>query len=88
VSKIRPGCAVVGGLGVVRFAEGVGDMVAAGYVEVRDLLCVTPPSIPEGPHAMTQLVELPPAEAGLQCRHGICLWPPTGPVVATEYPHC
>jgi hypothetical protein len=40
-------------------------MVAAGYVEVRDLLCVTPPSIPEASQAMTQLVELPPAEAGL-----------------------
>jgi quercetin dioxygenase-like cupin family protein len=40
-------------------------MLAAGNVEVTDLLCVTPPSIPEGSHAMTQLVELPPADAGL-----------------------
>jgi hypothetical protein len=32
---------------------------------VTDLLCITPPSIPEGAHAMTHLVELPPADAGL-----------------------
>jgi quercetin dioxygenase-like cupin family protein len=40
-------------------------MLAAGNVRVTDLLCVTPPSIPEGAHSMTQLVELPPADAGL-----------------------
>jgi quercetin dioxygenase-like cupin family protein len=41
-------------------------MLAAGNTRVTDLLCVTPPSIPEGAHAMTQLVELPPADAGLE----------------------
>jgi quercetin dioxygenase-like cupin family protein len=40
-------------------------MLAAGNTKVTDLLCVTPPRIPEGAHAMTQLVELPPADAGL-----------------------
>jgi quercetin dioxygenase-like cupin family protein len=40
-------------------------MLAAGNTKVTDLLCVTPPWIPEGAHAMTQLVELPPADAGL-----------------------
>jgi quercetin dioxygenase-like cupin family protein len=41
-------------------------MLAAGNIKVTDLQCVTPPPIPEGAHAMTQLVELPPADAGLQ----------------------
>jgi quercetin dioxygenase-like cupin family protein len=40
-------------------------MLAAGTVKVSDLLSVTPPSIAAGAHAMTQLVELPPADAGL-----------------------
>ncbi|MFC9556771.1 cupin domain-containing protein [Rhodococcus sp. NPDC056960] len=40
-------------------------MLAKGNVEVTDLLCATPPAIPEGSHAMTQLVELPPADPGL-----------------------
>jgi quercetin dioxygenase-like cupin family protein len=40
-------------------------MLAAGNTKVTDLLSVTPPWIPEGAHAMTQLVELPPADAGL-----------------------
>ena len=40
-------------------------MLAAGNTKVTDLLCVTPPRIPNGAHAMTQLVELPPADAGL-----------------------
>ena len=40
-------------------------MVAAGNVKVTDLLSATPPWIPEGAHAMTQLVELPPADAGV-----------------------
>ena len=40
-------------------------MLAAGNTKVTDLLCVTPPWIPEGAHAMTQLVELPPADAGV-----------------------
>lgn len=40
-------------------------MIAAGNTRITDLLCVTPPRIPEGAHAMTQLVELPPADAGL-----------------------
>ena len=40
-------------------------MLAKGNVSVTDLLCATPPAIPEGSHAMTQLVELPPADPGL-----------------------
>lgn len=40
-------------------------MLATGNTKVTDLLCATPPWIPEGAHAMTQLVELPPADAGL-----------------------
>ena len=40
-------------------------MLAAGNTQVTDLLCVTPPWIPDGAHAMTQLVELPPADAGV-----------------------
>ncbi len=40
-------------------------MLAAGSVKVSDLLSVTPPSIAAGAHAMTQMVELPPADAGL-----------------------
>jgi quercetin dioxygenase-like cupin family protein len=40
-------------------------MLAAGNVKITDLLCATPPPIPEGAHAMTQLVELPPADAGV-----------------------
>jgi quercetin dioxygenase-like cupin family protein len=43
----------------------VEDMIASGNTKITDLLCVTPPPIPEGAHAMTQLVELPPADAGL-----------------------
>jgi len=39
-------------------------MLVAGNIKVTDLLSATPPSIPEGAHAMTQLVELPPADAG------------------------
>jgi quercetin dioxygenase-like cupin family protein len=39
-------------------------MLAAGNTKVSDLLSVTPPSFPEGAHAMTQLVELPPADDG------------------------
>jgi len=39
-------------------------MIAAGNTKITDLLCVTPPWIPEGAHAMTQVVELPPADAG------------------------
>lgn len=40
-------------------------MLAAGNTKITDLLMVTPPRIPEGAHAMTQLVELPPADAGV-----------------------
>lgn len=40
-------------------------MLNAGNTKVTDLLCVTPPWIPQGAHAMTQVVELPPADAGL-----------------------
>jgi quercetin dioxygenase-like cupin family protein len=43
----------------------VERMLATGNTKVTDLLCVTPPPIPAGAHAMTQLVELPPADAGL-----------------------
>jgi quercetin dioxygenase-like cupin family protein len=39
-------------------------MLAAGNTKVTDLLSATPPPIPEGAHAMTQLVELPPADEG------------------------
>jgi quercetin dioxygenase-like cupin family protein len=40
-------------------------MLAKGNVKVTDLLIAAPPTIPEGSHAMTQLVELPPADPGL-----------------------
>jgi quercetin dioxygenase-like cupin family protein len=40
-------------------------MLAQGNIEITDLLCVTPPQIPDGAHAMTQLVELPPADPGV-----------------------
>ena len=40
-------------------------MFDPGNVKISDLLCVTPPWIPEGAHAMTQFVGLPPAGAGL-----------------------
>ena len=46
-------------------AASVEDMIAVGNTKITDLLCVTPPPIPEGAHAMTQLVELPPADEGL-----------------------
>jgi quercetin dioxygenase-like cupin family protein len=39
-------------------------MLAAGNTEITDLLCVTPPWIPEGAHAMTQVVALPPSDVG------------------------
>jgi hypothetical protein len=39
-------------------------MLAAGNIKITDLLCAGPPRIPEGAHAMTQLVELPPADDG------------------------
>jgi quercetin dioxygenase-like cupin family protein len=37
-------------------------MLKVGNVEISDLACVTPPWFPEGAHAMTQLIELPPAD--------------------------
>src|SRR4051794_15539944 len=40
-------------------------MLATGNVKITDLLCETPPPIPSGAHAMTQLVELPPADDGV-----------------------
>lgn len=40
-------------------------MIAAGNNKITDLLEVTPPWIPQGAHAMTQLVEIPPADAGI-----------------------
>jgi quercetin dioxygenase-like cupin family protein len=47
-------------------AVSVEDMLAEGNTRITDLLSVTPPPIPPGVHAMTQLVELPPADAGLE----------------------
>jgi quercetin dioxygenase-like cupin family protein len=47
-------------------AISLEGMLVAGNTKVTDLLCVTPPPIPEGAHAMTQLVELSPADAGLE----------------------
>ena len=47
-------------------AVSVERMLATGNTKITDLLCVTPPAIPDGAHAMTQLVELPPADAGLE----------------------
>ncbi len=46
-------------------AISVEGMLAVGNTKITDLLCVTPPAVPAGAHAMTQLVELPPADAGL-----------------------
>jgi hypothetical protein len=46
-----------------------GGMIAAGNTKITDLLEVTPPRIPSGAHAMTQLVEVPPADAGLAPVH-------------------
>jgi quercetin dioxygenase-like cupin family protein len=40
----------------------VDCMLVAGNMKKTDLLCVTPPWIPQGAHVMTQLVELPPAD--------------------------
>jgi quercetin dioxygenase-like cupin family protein len=40
-------------------------MLAAGNTKITDLLNVTPSWIPDGAHAMTQVIELPPADAGL-----------------------
>jgi quercetin dioxygenase-like cupin family protein len=40
-------------------------MLKAGNVRVSDLLSATPPPIPHGAHAMTQLVEIPPADDGV-----------------------
>jgi quercetin dioxygenase-like cupin family protein len=37
-------------------------MFFLGNVKISDLACVTPPWIPEGAYAMTQLIELPPAD--------------------------
>jgi quercetin dioxygenase-like cupin family protein len=36
-------------------------MLVVGKVKVTDFLCLTPPAAPEGAHATTQLLELPPA---------------------------
>jgi len=46
-------------------AVSVENMLDAGNAKVTDLLSVTLPAIPQGAHTMTQLVELPPADAGL-----------------------
>lgn len=45
-------------------APSVGGMLVQGNLKITDLLSVSPPQIPTGSHAMTQLVELPPADAG------------------------
>jgi hypothetical protein len=44
-------------------AVSVENMLDAGNTKITDLLSVTSPAIPQGAHAMTQLVELPPADA-------------------------
>lgn len=55
-------------------------MLVAGNTKLTDVLCVTRPSIPQGAHAMTQLVELLPVDAGLgPHRH-------SGPVFGTFEP--
>lgn len=41
-------------------------MLAAGNVTVTDLLCGTRLRIPDGAHAMTQIIEIPPADPGVQ----------------------
>ena len=46
-------------------AINVESMLEAGDTKITDLLCVTPPPIPNGAHSMTQLVELPPADDGV-----------------------
>jgi quercetin dioxygenase-like cupin family protein len=40
-------------------------MLNSGNVKVTDLLSAAPPPIPQGAHAMTQLVEIPPADDGV-----------------------
>ncbi len=40
-------------------------MLGYGNVKKTDLLSATPPFVPEGAHAMTQLLELPPADPGV-----------------------
>jgi quercetin dioxygenase-like cupin family protein len=40
-------------------------MIVAGNTKITDLLSVGAPPIPEGAHAMAQLVELPPADDGV-----------------------
>jgi quercetin dioxygenase-like cupin family protein len=40
-------------------------MLIMGNTRVTDLSSVTPPPIPAGAHAMTQLIELAPADAGV-----------------------
>ena len=39
-------------------------MLVAGNLKISTLLSATPPPIPAGSHAMTQLIELPPADEG------------------------
>jgi quercetin dioxygenase-like cupin family protein len=46
-------------------AISVENMLVAGNTKVTDQLSVTAPPIPHGAHAMVQLVELPPADAGV-----------------------
>jgi quercetin dioxygenase-like cupin family protein len=40
-------------------------MLVSGNVQITDLLSAMPPSIPQGSHAMMQLVSLPPADDGV-----------------------
>jgi quercetin dioxygenase-like cupin family protein len=39
-------------------------MLNIGNVKISDLMSVTAPRIPEGAHAMTQIIELPPGDEG------------------------
>lgn len=47
-------------------AISVQRMIVAGNTKITDLLCVTPPPMPHGAYSMTQVVDVPPADAGLR----------------------
>jgi hypothetical protein len=51
-------------------------MLAAGNVKITDLLCATPPPIPEGAHAMTL-----EGQAPTEITAGQAFWEPGGDVV-------
>lgn len=62
--KVDPGsCPEVAHFRVQRRLT-VHGMLTVGNLKITDLLHANPPPIPEGAHAMTQLVELPPADPG------------------------